>query len=99
MTTQTQIPGTERTKIPEVETAAEALRTVRTQRIALSKDEIKLAAQLAKVLKDNGIEIYHYTGPEGQDLEAERFEGKVKVKVRTVKVGGQAEDDDDETEH
>lgn len=91
--TQTQIPGTERPAIDEIEEAAEKLRVVRKKRMDLTEDETQLAAALDEAMKKHSVTLYRYAGPEGEDFEAVAVESQRKVKAPTTAAS------DDETEH
>jgi hypothetical protein len=81
---QTQIPGTERTSIPEVEEAAVAYRTARDERMAMQENETALQAALVEAMTKHGCEVYKYTDDDGEDMKVFVIDSK-KAKVKKVK--------------
>ncbi len=89
--------GYERPKVPEVQAAAEALRTVREERMALTEDETKRATELLDVMRRNNLTTYTYVDESGVERHAKREPGEEKVTVRKAagKKGSQAAADAD----
>lgn len=77
---QTEIPGTERKRVPEVETAANELREVRTERMELQKTEGQLQDALIDVMRKHSVTVYKFDGQE-DELVVELVD-QTKVKVR-----------------
>lgn len=85
-TKQTELPGTERPAIPEIDEAADAYRSVRDKRMKLTEQEITAKTNLIEVMRANakklavnaaGERIYRY------DDEVVVLEpGKENVKVK-----------------
>lgn len=77
---QTEIPGTERKRVPEVETAANALRAVRLERMDLQKTEGERVDTLIAVMREHDVKLYKFDGEE-DELVVELVD-QTKVKVR-----------------
>ncbi len=77
--------GYDRTKIPEVEDAAEALRVVREERMELSEKEAELAKALLETMRRLNVTTHTYVDDEGVERTAKREPGEEKVTVRKVK--------------
>lgn len=84
---QMQIPGTERTEIPDVEKAAESYREVRDARCELSKREAQKKMELLAVMRANKCKRYKYHDENGEEIEA-FIDDEPTVKVRKT---GEAE--------
>lgn len=86
---QTQIPGTERPTIPEIEEVAKPLCEARYQRMELQKTEKALADQLRERMKTHKTKLYrvYVEDDEGEEQEFElKLEpGPAKVKIHRVK--------------
>ncbi|MBA2718913.1 MAG: hypothetical protein H0U52_06700 [Chloroflexi bacterium] len=89
---QTQIPGTERVCIAEVERAAIDYRSIRDERMDLTKKETSLRDALLAVMGGHGLEIYKYVDGENEEITVEV---KTKSKVRVRKSDGASGDEDE----
>lgn len=78
---QTQIPGTERQYIAEVEAAANAYRNARDERMELTKLEVVRRDELIRVMGEHKLDVYKYDDDEGVELTV-KLDTKTKVKVR-----------------
>ena len=58
MSRQMEIPGTERKKIPALETAIEEYRSVRDSRMLLTEQEVKAKDKLKKLMEKHGLTAY-----------------------------------------
>jgi hypothetical protein len=81
---QTEIPGTERAVIAEVEEACEDYRLLRDQRMALSEKEAEAKARLIDRMKAHSVKAYRYADQDGVERKASIAE-KENVKVSKVK--------------
>lgn len=82
---QTNIPGTERKSIAEIDEAAEAYRDARDERMKLTEEERETHEALLEVMKRHGVtDRYVYVDDDGDELEVSVAD-VVKVKVRKVK--------------
>jgi hypothetical protein len=86
---QKELPGVEAPSIPEIEDAAEGLRTIREKRMKLTTQEVVAAENLRQVMHDHKTEIYRY-----DDYIVELKAGKEKVKVRLDRDGEEDEDEE-----
>lgn len=77
---QTEIPGTERTQISDVERAAEAYREAHDERMELSKSEASRKLDLLAAMQAAKIKTYRYSS-QGVELEVV-VDDEPKVKVR-----------------
>ncbi|MDQ3295088.1 MAG: hypothetical protein M3619_00700 [Myxococcota bacterium] len=84
---QMQIPGTERTEIPDIEVAAEAYREIRDERSELSRGEAQKKAELLALMRVHKTKKYRYHDGNGEELEV-IIDDEPKVKVRKT---GEAE--------
>lgn len=78
---QMQIHGTERQFVPEVETAANAYRNIRDERMELTKLEVVRRDELIRVMTEHKLDVYKYDDDEGVELTI-KLDTKTKVKVR-----------------
>lgn len=85
---QIQIPGTERTQHPEIETAAQAYASVRDERSELSKREHQKKIELLVTMKSHKVTVYKFYDGNGEEVVARVDEGEPKVTVRKT---GEAE--------
>ena len=76
---QTEIPGTEEPKIPEVEHAAESYREIRDERMELTESEVTAKASLIAVMKAHKLTVYK-DKVAGYAVFIEQGEDNVKVK-------------------
>ena len=82
---QLDIPGTERKRIDELDTAAEAYRTARNTRQAQTKVEKAKKQELLAVARKHGVKVYVYESEDGEELEVEyTAETKENVKVKKL---------------
>lgn len=58
MAKQTQIPGTERKTIKEIDDAAEAYVEARDKRMKLTEREVEAREALVNAMRRNGLEVY-----------------------------------------
>lgn len=84
---QMNIPGTERTAIPDVEVAAEELREVSLEHNELGKKKTAKKAELLALLKAHKLKLYRYHDEDGEEIEL-RVDDEPKVKLRKT---GEAE--------
>lgn len=89
---QTQIPGTERVCIAEVERAAIDYRSVRDERMALTKLETTARDRLLATMTEHDVTLYRYTDGENEDITVEV---KTSSKVRVRKTDGASDDGDE----
>ena len=88
---QTDLPGMEDKEIKPLVDSARKYAEIRDQRIALNQDEATLKAELLRLMKKHGKELYSYDGVEVSVVhESETVE--VKVKQAEAEPG----DEDDE---
>lgn len=87
---QQQIPGTERTQIPDVERAAEAYREVVLERIELSKREKIKKHELLGIMRANKLASYRYDDEQGEEILVSIAEPEPKVSVKKT---GEADSD------
>lgn len=87
---QQQIPGTERTAIPEIEEAAEAYREVVLERIDLSKKEKLKKHGLIALMNARKIDTYKYDDANGEEIVVKIAEPEPKVSVKKT---GEADSD------
>jgi hypothetical protein len=87
---QTEIPGTERKMISEVEHAASELRMTCTSRIELQKVEAEQRLELIEIMKKHGITVYKFHDDDEGELTVEATD-KTKVSVRKAKSQGEDE--------
>lgn len=80
MRDQLQIVGTERPSIPAVEDAANSYRRARDERMEMTKLEVVRRDELIRIMRENGVTVYKFDGPDGEELTATLKE-EVKVKV------------------
>jgi hypothetical protein len=80
---QLQVPGTERTEVPEIEEAAERYREARDERAEMSKTEARLKLELLSLMRAHKLTLYRYTDGEGEEREVAAREDP-KVKLRRV---------------
>lgn len=83
-TKQTEIPGTERPSIPEVEEAAEDYRAIRDSRMQMAEKEAQAKATLIERMKAHSVKAYRYADSDGVERKAVIAE-KESVKVAKVK--------------
>lgn len=93
---QTQIPGTERASIPEIDEAAEEYRLVRDERMALSTKEAEAKKKLVATMQSHNQSAYRYDDQDGIERNV-KLETKVSAKVAKVK--GQSSGDTDDTDN
>lgn len=78
---QSEIPGTERPKIPELDEVIDRYVKIRDKRMELTKQEIEARQAIEKHLADNKLQTYTHS-------DGERFayltEAEVKAKVKLV---------------
>ena len=91
MARQGELPGTERKRIEEVETAAEAYVRVRDRRMKLSKSEKEAKDALIAVMRKHHLDVYKDT--EATPPLVVRVSQTDNVKVEAV-----ASDDDEDGE-
>jgi len=84
---QMNIPGTERTEIPDVEVAAEAYREVAAELAELGKQKTAKKAELLALLKMHKLRKYRYHDGDGEEIEVE-IDDEPKLKLRKT---GEAE--------
>lgn len=97
MAKQTEMPGMERPKIPEIEEAAEKYVKVRDRRMKLTEEEIVAKANLLTAVEAHAKELPY----DGENNRLYRFDdllvilkpGKPNVKVKHA-----SEDEDEEDE-
>lgn len=82
---QTEIPGTERQVDEELDAAAEALRSVRAERMELQVEESAAALKLRDLLKDRKLDQYVYEDAEGAKRRASLVPGEDRVSVRKIR--------------
>ena len=82
---QTEIPGTERTVLPNVTSAAESYVDVRDQRMKLTTEEVSKREILVMEMKEAGLDSYV---DEEAGLEIV-IEHRDKVKVRRLPEDGE----------
>lgn len=94
MAKQTEIPGTERPVIAEIEEACEDYRLLRDQRMSLSEKEAEAKRVLIERMKSHNVKAYRYADQDGVERKAAIAEKEnVKVsKVKTSDGGGGGED-------
>lgn len=90
MGSQTQIPGTERTRDKKCTQLANKYREVRDARMDLTKKEVVAKAALADYMLEKKME--HYID-EDSDLDV-RVEAKTNVKVRRCDTPDEEENED-----
>src|SRR3990167_10377421 len=79
---QTEIPGTERKEVPEVERAGEAYREIRDERRALKDQEKQKKFELIAVMKAHKLKVWKWKCPDALDeIRVEITEGETKVKL------------------
>lgn len=78
---QKEFAGMERVRIPELEEAAYELRDVRSERQALTAQEVELAERISGLMKEHKLKSYRLDG----DDEVVIIPSEFKVKVRKVK--------------
>lgn len=86
--TQTEVPGTERESIEEIDEAAIAYRETRDARMKLTKKEAETLATLAAVLEKHGIKdpkTYTYEDTDGEMRVVSASPTKIKIRVRKLK--------------
>lgn len=91
---QTQIPGTERQTIPEIEENAALLHEIVQRRLSIQKQEKEQHAKLLEQMKAHGVDVHIYVADNGKEM-------KVKVKTEqkvSVRVSKNADEDDDNDE-
>ena len=88
---QMKIPGTERKSIPEIEKAADKYRSVRDERMALTKKEAIEQTNLVNIMKKHDVSHYIFEDDDGEEAEV-KIVDSVKAKVKKVRAG----DGDDE---
>lgn len=76
--TQPRLPGTEDSKIQELQDAALEYAEIRDQRMELSKQEAPLKEKLLSLMKKNKLKHYHFANVE---ITVVVEEETVKVKV------------------
>lgn len=76
---QKRLPGHELPSIPELDNAAEELRLLRSNRIALTEQEAEAAEHVLGLMREHGLTVYEY---ENHQVTVSALE---KVKVRTKK--------------
>lgn len=81
---QTNIPGTERKTIDEIETAAHEYRNTVAERVALQQREKELKEVLVQAMSKHELETYVYADEEGEELTV-KVTHKTKVSVRKSK--------------
>ena len=86
---QNLVPDVDGDRIPEIETAAEELYSIRTKRINLNADEDEAQTMLAGLMQEHELTIYKTKHGEIVTLEP----GKVKVKIRKAEVDGKGIDE------
>ena len=92
---QTEIPGTERPKIDEIDDKAEEYRVVRDERMRLSTKESEAKKAMITAMQNHGQTTYKYVDGDGNERTV-KLETKVNAKVAKVK--GQGSSDDDNTD-
>lgn len=85
---QKRLPGHELPTIPELDDAAESLRTIRQQRMQLQEEETEAAFQVLMLMKHHDLKVYEY---EGYRVELSATE-KVKVRTKKEAENGEAEE-------
>mgnify|MGYP000482207309 CR=1 FL=1 len=78
---QTEIPGTERKGVPEIEAAADELREARAELKAATKARDAKAAALIAAMREH--QVTKYVFEDGDDETVVDLEQLDKVKVRT----------------
>lgn len=81
---QTEIPGTERPSIPEVEEAAEDYRALRDERMALAEKEAEAKRTLITKMKAHNQTAYRYEDNDGVERKV-ILDEKTNAKVAKVK--------------
>lgn len=92
---QTEIPGTERERIPEIETIAEEYATVRDQWQQLGKQLETLKTRLHDAMRRNKIKIYPLDSDEYERVEIVQGEEDVKVRRKKGRPAKAVGDDSD----
>lgn len=87
---QQSIPGTERQERPEIEEAAEDLRVIRADRMALQERETVAKKALIDKMASFGITVHRYDDADGVERRVEIVQ-KANAKISKVK---QAPDSD-----
>lgn len=96
-TKQTEIPGTERPKIDEIDDKAEEYRVVRDERMRLSTKESEAKKAMITAMQNHGQTTYKYVDSDGNERTV-KLETKVNAKVAKVKnQGGGGGDEVDAT--
>lgn len=98
MPKQSELPGTERPVIKEIEEAAEAYVSVRDKRMTLTEKEIVAKTNLIQVVQKHAKELT----PDGDGKRVYRYDdlkvilepGKPNVKVRAVHDNPEEEEED-----
>lgn len=81
---QTMIPGTERTVIEPIETAAQEYRACVDKRRKIQEREAELKEVLIQTMASHELETYEYLGDEEESFTV-RVTHKTKVSVRKTK--------------
>ncbi len=79
---QTQIPGTERKSVPDVEQAALLYIEVRDERMDLSKREKQKKLELLAVMRAHKVKRYKFDDAEGEELLVALEDREPDVSVR-----------------
>lgn len=93
---QTEIPGTERAAIPEIEEQAALLHEIVQRRLSIQKQEKEQHAKTLDQMKAHGIEVHKYVGDNGKEMTI-RVKTDQKVSVRVSK-NAEADGDEDDGE-
>jgi hypothetical protein len=92
---QTEIPGTQPDKIPEIETAAAAYVEARDERMSLTEREVARREELEAAMTKHGLTEYAYEDGE-ERYRVELTATEVKARVRRLRSIGTEESDDDD---
>jgi hypothetical protein len=95
VTKQTEIPGTERQTIPEVEEKAAIVHAIVQRRLSIQAQEKEATASLLAEMKAHNLEVHIYTAENGKEM---RIKVKTDQKV-SVRVAKNVDDEDDEGSH
>lgn len=84
-------PGVSPVKIKELERLGDKFIEIRDDKAELARKLSKIEAQMAEIMTENGLSKYQFS-----DQEMILKQGKVHVKIKTVKAEGVEVDPDDE---
>lgn len=95
---QTQIPGTERPTIPELDELCAPYAEALYQRMELQKGERDLKKQINERMKQLKVKTYVFYDDDDNGYEVVRERGDHKVKFRKLKPDDDASPDSDDDE-